>query len=538
MNKLIRSIEQTILDTHHCSKPILRKPAFQAIGHLLKVYGNLHRDLDSPAFAKFSDQALSQHLINFSQALEWCVRWIATECPNSTDASIDHWKTIDEQVISLFGWGMQYARLVGAHTAWSRGEMVANADKASRTITFSIKEKNPAVLLGQWTFSSLAGIRFSDAVPHDELQRVFRNWKQGYVNICPPEVPDIEFNADHPLCETVYQTARKMILPELSDHECLGKFSLGQYRRLYSVLFVHCYLLSELEDYCDRIYGDENNLGANVFQFSQQEMVEYLASLALIENETADAILGLLTFATDYSGSIASQPFVKTECGTVSLLARLFCNIEPSDSLPRALLRKSPKVYDAIVNRIEIENVTRIGESLEVHALAVRTHQRFSNGDKYITPDLLVFDKQTDDLLVADYKHSLSPLGPAEVANRTSDHRKHVDQVKRYVEFIKRCPSELHRVFGFDVIPKRFFGMVLYKSTMPLPAEPDEDVVVADWMSFKKLIGREPIFDLGRTIQRYQELANESFERLPWQVYSMDTIVGAWTYRHEYFAAD
>lgn len=538
MNELIRNIEQTVLDTHHYSKPIFRKPAFQAIGHLLKVYGNLHRDFDSPAFAKFSDQTLSQHVIIFSQALEWCVRWIATQCPNSTNASTDHWKTIDKQIISLLEWGVQYARLVCAHTAWSRGEMVADADKASQTITFSIKEKNPRVLLGQSTFLSLASARFSDAVPHDELQRVFRHWKHGYVNICPPEIPDIDFNADDPLCETVYQTARKMIVPELTDHECLGKFSLGQYRRLWSVLFVHCYLLSELEGYCDRKFGDENNLGSNVFQFSRQKMVEYLASLALIENESADAILELLTFATDYSGSIASQPFVMTECGTVSLLARLFCSVEPSDSLPRALLRKSPKVYDSIINRIEVENVTQIGESLGSHSLAVRTHQRLSNGGKYITPDLLVFDKQTDDLLVADYKHSLTPSGPAEVANRTSDHRKHVDQVKRYVEIIKRCPFELHRVFGFAITPKRFFGMVLYKSTMPLPAEHDEDVIIADWMSFRKLIVSEPIFDLGRTVKRYQELSNDSFERYPWQVYSMDTIVGAWTYRHEYFAAD
>jgi len=119
MEELIRQIERSVLDVHHRTQPLLRRPGFEAVGHLLKTYGGLHRERDSPTFVSLPSYTVNQNYIMFRMALEWCIHWIIKECPPRCNRSGEDWQVIDDEVLSLFKWGFEYSCLAVAHTAWS-----------------------------------------------------------------------------------------------------------------------------------------------------------------------------------------------------------------------------------------------------------------------------------------------------------------------------------------------------------------------------------------------------------------------------------
>ena len=154
---------------------------------------------------------------------------------------------------------------------------------------------------------------------------------------------------------------------------------------------------------------------------------------------------------------------------------------------------------------------------------------------------MLLYDKNANLLVVADYKHSMTPVGPAEVSNRSKDHLENLKQMKRYLDFFKRFPKTIESVFDSHAENLRIRAVLLYRSPMPIPVAADAEVVVADWTTFSSwislagAIAKQSGVDLDKALDSYVSASQFSSNNHDWKVETIETLVGEWKYIHEMF---
>ena len=537
----IREIEASVLDQAHQSQSLLNRHQSQAVGHLLKLYGGLHRD--SEHFLKLPLTTSKQHFNYFRMALEHCLRWTIAECPTGNETQTASFEVLDKEALELFSWGLEYSRIASDHVAWSRGELKATINESSKKIHFSLTHEDHSILIGQHTHDVLRGDEFRNEVPQDSLNQFFESWRTGFKMGAPPKIPDLEQEQFAALVDEIIPVSEILIFPELDGSEQIAAFSLNEFRRFYIALYANCWMYSELESYCDQTIGRENDLGSLILQTNEDDLLDYLVNISELSAPTVKAIVNLLTFDASFNATLTAQPFVKSNCGSLALLTRLFTHLLPQDMLARALIRSKSNVYDKLIDKIERQNVASIEANLRDAGLYVRSQLRFDQEDQKVTPDLLLYDENPNLLVVADYKHSMTPVGPAEVSNRIKDHAKNIEQMKRYLDFFTKFPETLEPIFGTKASSARIVALLLYRSPMPIPVKSDPLVLVADWTTFSTWISftceitNEHGFNLERAVRSYVDASQFSSNSLDWVVETIETNVGDWTYVHEQFVS-
>jgi hypothetical protein len=373
-------------------------------------------------------------------------------------------------------------------------------------------------------------------MPEPELRRLFDDWlsKVDLSWLRNHEgLPPFDRHPSSADCSRIMEWARKSILPELDDHRDLAGFSLGQLRDFWAHLFVECQLVARLEDHVDEAVGPENDLGSVMYQGPEADLAEYFSKGFGLDSHAVLSIIDCLAFDPQAPKStITNSPFVRTRCGTISLLCRRVVTLDPNLMVASALAKRSRKrIYESLINEIEQHNVIGIAAALRSAGFNVLAQVSVANDQgENICPDLIIYEPATKQVLILDYKHAIPPFGAGEVDNRLRDLDEWTGQVRRYLQFAEANRELILVRLACGQIAS-LDGMLLFRWPLAIPGVLQDDITYGDWASLSVAVRQVRGLAIN-DIRRFYRLPRDAEQTVrQWKVGEESVAVGEWTYR-------
>lgn len=333
----IRRVERELLDKEYSKFPLLRRDPTLAIGHLLKVVGDLWRDLGS---ARDSDQHGHRTLLELTlSGVGHCIRWINIFGTRELVLPPASWRSLDEEALDLLTWGTNYAQLTVDHVAWSRGLLEAHIDTANKVITFS----NSSDIDGKFLLDQRADYQTSlteviAACPTQEMQRDFGRWRRRFRVIEGGFDYDESLARSLPSYPAIVVWLKGYVLPGVDEEYDLGGYSLIEFLCFFATLFINCTFWCWLEDSLDHVLGEEHDFGSSMLLLEERSMHQWLERMSGLRPTSVRSIVGALTFDISRLGSVITrQPIVPSPDRHLVLLPRLIALSDPNRLLAGAM---------------------------------------------------------------------------------------------------------------------------------------------------------------------------------------------------------
>lgn len=478
----IRQVERTVLDTEYKKFRLLHRPDDLTIFHLLKLFGDGYRILPKTDSFNFY---MNRH-IWFKDSIDGlghCFRWISREPQHQIILPDSSPLTLNKDTAEFLKWGINYSKLFVAHVSWSRGLLSAQINEEKKEITFSYpNDFDKAFLATQYVAHYVLNKRSLNLIPLDQLNFGYIEWYKELVSQIIRGEFDINITKFKDTYDTVLSWLRTTIFPEIASNTDLKGYTLEDFRRFYAALYI-------LSFYTSRIENDLSFLDSHIFALSKSDMILRLSKLCDIRPENVGEILE--NFIFDYSkdhSSLTVQPFVQSKKGNVFLLLRLLRLVNPSETLATALVKgKKQKIYDPIITSLEkanLEIISRKFSKAGYQILKPEKEIKNTSGAK-ITPDLIIYDKSFNKLLIIDYKHFLIPVNSSDVGSKIKEGR---DQVRNYIKFIRNDKSSIEKLTGINKDNVEIYGVLLFRWPLAIPIEKDPLVHSVDWISLSNFL--------------------------------------------------
>lgn len=487
---LIWQVEREVLDQEHRRLALFCRRSPLAVGHLLKIYGDAIRDANRGVNTKtFVEARFKINMLGYG--LGHCLRWLLANQVASVVLPAERWEVLDREAAEFLGWGTTYALLANDRTAWKAGLITAAVDRSHKRITFDL----PAEADGRWfvqqveaqqtTIDERVGKRPDDILRADGIawlknSRVLRTGLQGDYKPRPPSI-----------IQAMEAWASRCVLPALDGGEDLNGFSLAQFRSFVSGLLPFCLYHCWFEDEADRQFGHTHPFGSQPMMLPQEKFVKWTSQISGLPEDAAKSIVEMLTFDPNrFHERITYRPFVVLADQTVLTSPRLWGLLDLERLLVGSLNASGRKpVYDHLINQIEAQHVSEIAAFLGRFAgLRIACQRSFQANETKITPDFVIWEPDSDRILVMDYKHTMEASGPVEVGNRLRDFSKWTKRAGDYKAFFSRNWGVLKDEFGrtLNQAPAAIDGLILSRWPLALPVAVRGDVAVADWSGFQQ----------------------------------------------------
>jgi hypothetical protein len=538
---IIRNVEATILDQKHKQFMLMHRPNDIAIPHLLKVLGHIDRtlisELNDESFLR--QRAFMQTVLS---AAGHCLRWLSTSSSNIVLLRNASWKKLDEEALDLLGWGISYSQLAADHVAWSRGLLTGKADQRNKIISFEPPDNlDSSFLASQSIAEETLAESFFKEFPYESLRGGFQVWLRQFKLTSVMDSNMWHVEQDGRAYEAASSWTEMVVWPELLNETDLEGYTLGDFRRLYTSLFLVAQYCAWAEDAIDSTQGPENEGGSIVFNDSESRIVHWLSEISGVEQSSVHNILCDLIFDTnDFHSSLANQPFVRSKSRQIFLLARLLPLLEPSRMISGALLKgKKKKVYERVVNTLEQSNLDMIESYIKNLGLAVfREKKIFANSNFEVEPDFLLLDKERKELLIIEYKHTLTSIGPSEVVSKVKtleEGKGGIKQVQKYLAILKQntFPLDGHNIAPADGY--QIYGLLLFRWPMVLPLKTPPDMNIIDWISLKEILSWTDGISISHLIDLINKRPDLPLNPKGWKQDAFEIKVDEWTYKHTIF---
>jgi hypothetical protein len=390
---------------------------------------------------------------------------------------------------------MSYSMLFLDHVAFSKGALFAETNKAEKTITFSYPPDLDVTFLTTQLFSNQKAYKvFREQIPLNKIQNDYKTWAS-LIRFDGRGFHISENLVKHTTAYTIIMDwLNDKLWPELLDTTLLNKYKLEDFKKFYAALFINCQYWCWLEEEFDSRFGLENALGSGPIRLSDIEIINRLSEMSGVTKNSIKAILKDLTFdVSNIHSNLLYQPFVHSNSGKIYSLPRLIIKTDPARLLSGALNKgKGQKVYDGIVQTLEQSSLDFIETQFKILKLTVLREQSLKNekGEK-ITPDFIVFDERNRELLIADYKHALTPFGPSEVYYKIKEVKKGLKQIQRYLNFVKENYPILQKLIDNLDSTVKIYALLLFRWPMPIPINKTQDIEIIDWFSVKKRLNKK-----------------------------------------------
>jgi hypothetical protein len=199
---------------------------------------------------------------------------------------------------------------------------------------------------------------------------------------------------------------------------------------------------------------------------------------------------------------------------------------------------KRRKTYESIVETLERQNVEKIALRWSECGYTALKHRQFTapDGEK-LSPDLVICRKDENFVLIADYKHALPPLNPAQVDEKVQELSGWLEQVRNYKSIFSANPE---LIFGTPNGPKNailFDCMLIFRWPMALPVEQPSDVAFADRRTLEHNLAKRPIPPLSLIADFYRKLRYRLPDGAQWITSHEEICVGDWIYRHPFLGS-
>jgi hypothetical protein len=428
---------------------------------------------------------------------------------------------------------MQYYRLSIDHILWSRNMLQANLDVTNKVVKFSaFSNFDSAFLLAQHSDNQRALETLHNALPIQELQRDFERWQRHF------KVVDGGFSfaedvarqlASYPAVLHWLETG---VLPGIQANEDLGGYSLDEFRRFLAALFINCNFWMWVEDGFDELFGSEHDFGTSMLTLPDSAMMQYLQRMSGLRIDVVKAIVRVLTYdASNFHASLTNQPFVQSADKRLFLLPRLIALSNPGRMLVGAMNKGvSRQVYDKLIESLSQVALAEIASVFQGLGLEVWQEKKIpSNQRKFLTPDLIVLDRAKGELLVADYKHSLSPVGPSEVVYKLAELEKGLKQVRSYLSVMSTPANWSTEIQSLEI--NKIMGLLIFGYPMVIPMRVDPEIVVVNKFSLYEQLTPQLFTTLSSLIDWAKTRPELAFQPGRLREYEWEVRVSDWTYK-------
>lgn len=538
--EVLRRIEHDILDPHFKTFALPFRAERDAIVAVLRVYGQVLRDLRAGRLKDRSSDAKAHTANEGLRGLAHCVRWIA-ECSTKhlcvPSPSPD---VLKGEALELLRWGVSYDALWNHHSAFSRGLIGIRVNESDRTISFlPDTEVDPRFFCSQIEAKKADDERRAKFRPEDRLAELSKEW---FCSVSPAggglRFDDAAIRRSGAI-EIASAWMDKVCLPELSEATALSGYSVGDLRRLLGTIYVYTLYITRLEDCSDDQPLDGVTIDAQPIVRPRERLVEWLADLSGVGRGSVDEIVATLTFDTrDPHVTMAQQPFVVSEDGDVFLLPRMIQLLDLPWTYVGAINRTKAgrRVYDRVINEIEENGVRFLTDEMRRRFpggwnIASKPTFTLANGST-ITPDIVLLSTSDHEVLVADVKYAAPPFGPGNVHRDIEEMGKWIAKMSHYVDSLRSEPGVLAQHFtelppGAEVA---VFGLILVRWPLPVPVTFPPGICAVDWPSLNNHLTQRGICAaelIGWARSRPDAEVAQQFVWKPKQI-----SVGEWTYRY------
>jgi hypothetical protein len=524
---LIREIECSVLDEEYKRFPLFREAADVATKHLLRSV--LHLLRDSAGVFKDDPRGAHRWFAQLLAAFSHCLRWVHATCPTaqtSSSSSSDH---RDEAALQLLlDWGMSYVLLAADHIAWTQGLLPARADLLRREITFGPVPAPDLVSFARQHADDLPWWKQQVSLfPSASFVKLFNEWQRH----AQWTERGLEFDPSFVLRHAEFPAMRNwqdaILFPSLPGSLSLGSYSLGDMRHFLAAVMTTSDCIRTLEDEVDKAVGPTNAMGSWIFDLSFAEAVDWMMAATGLGPAEVSAILGdLIGDLRRFHFSITTTPIIRTSAGRLWIGHRLLADLHPTQAVARVLTAGSgARRYDYVSTLLESTELERIASTFRHAGLKVLKEETFvDKAGRKLTPDLIIWDPPSTDVLILDFKNSLAAYGAAEVANRVREYRKGILQVERYLEAFRTNQELLKPHIPSDRHALRFTAGLLFLVPMPLPIPKHREIFYDNWFGMSRRLHSESRNLLDRLIPKDDESPKVS-------EISQEIKVADWTYR-------
>jgi hypothetical protein len=532
--ELIWQVERDVLDQQHRQLDLFRRRSPLAVGHLLKVYGDGIRDVNRGVDTRtFVEARFKVNMMGYG--LGHCLRWLLENQVTSVVLPAERWEVLDREAAEFLGWGTAYSLLANDRTAWKANLITAEVDQARKRITFGL----PAAADGCWfvqqieaqqaTIDERVGDRPDETLRADciawvgDSQLLQSGGLQGDYRRRPRTV-----------AQAMEAWVSRSVLPTLDGSEDLTGFSLTQFRMFVSSLLPFCLYHCWFEDEADRRFGQTHPFGSQPMMLAGGRFLKWTCEVSGLSEDAAKAIIEMLTFdPSRFHERVTYRPFVVLADQTLLTSPRLWGLLNLERLLVGALNASGRKrVYDHLINQIETSQVKEIAAFLRRCAGWKLACQRsFHAGGVTITPDFVIWEPDSDRILVIDYKHAMEASGPVEVTNRLSDFSKWIKRLGEYKAFFSGNWSVLKDEFGRTLkqVPAAIDGLILSRWPLALPVAECGNIAVADWGGFQRFSSTDEGCGIGLLLE-WAAIRPEIQRPNQVIVVPQEIHVGDWTY--------
>lgn len=535
MEKTIRFVEREILDKEYARFKILHRDRNLATGHILKIAGDFWRD---EGRSQRTDRLpVKIGLDVMLGGLSHCVRWITTSQQKQIRLPKATWRELDQEALDFLVWGMQYHSISVDHILWSRNMLLANVDTTTKTIKFSpFSDFDIIFFLSQQSDQQHALKVLHNTLPVQQLRQDFQHWRKHF------KIVDGGFDFAEDLVRQlesypkVINWLEASVLPSVEPDQDLGGYSLDEFRRFFAALFLNFKFLTLVEDGFDDIFGAEHDFGTTMLTLPKSAMMRYLQHMSDIKVESVEAIITALTFdVSNFHASLLNQPFVETSNKHLFILPRLIALANPGRLLVGAMNKGvGRQMYDKLIETLSRAMLSEISSAFRNLGLEVWQETKItSDTGKFITPDLIVLDRSRGELLVADYKHSISPIGPAEVVNRLAELKKGLNQVRGYLSAMQRPANWPIQAKPLQI--NKVAALLIFGYPMAIPIHTDPKISVVNRISLYEQLTQQHFTTLSDLVRWARIRPELPFQRGMLKERELEFRVSDWTYKRSIY---
>lgn len=537
--KKIRWFESEILDKEYLKYSCLKYDEEIVIPHLLKVFGDIERDELQILKRGYSNPNLTWLLVKMLLGIGQAVRWINLTPKTTQFISEGSYKAADDMAAELLISAIDYYRISQEFVAWSRGLIKAEIDEEKKIIRFSPPNGYDfhQLMLNDFQFHTQA--QDLDIFPYNEALTEFRNWFKGIDLFNPPLAASMDWTValESKILPIFLEKLDAIILPECSPETDLAGYTLKEYRKFYALLSINFHFIRWSENIIDQIQ-EENPFGSNPIRMEQEEAYLFYSIITDLSPGVVKAIITDLTFDhRNFHTSLLIQPFVRSRNNQLYILPNSFPMVDANRMLTGALNKGVKKpVYDRLINKIEQQQLNGLVDLFTGLGMQVIKERNVKVMGRVFSPDLIVVDRNSRQILIIDYKHFLSPLGASEVHYRMKEIDKAIIQVNNYQKFIP-ASHFIQDLIKNDVPDFNFTGMILFNSPMAVPMPAIFDILISDLFSLKQLINQFNA-DISAVIAQIKTPFKPGFEKEKFNFYDEAIAVSDWKVIFQLYATE
>lgn len=532
-------MEENILDEEYKRYKLIYRPEELGLSYLLQLLGDIWRRLGSEYGTELSYFQTSNTLGTSINGVGHCVRWLNKELSFEITLPDAERETLFEETSSLLIWSQNYSKLCQDHVAWSKKLMNAEVDESKRKVYFypntvidqhfMFKEKISEETL--WD-------SYIAKQPMAELKNGFKRWiNESNIKGQLLEVSEEEELFQHELSK-VLEWLEDVVFPDVAPETDFMGYTLSQFRKLFAALFINCQYYTWYEDSLDRSVGYEQAVGSKPICLSASEMEQWLSEISGVNiTVTRAIIMDLLFDKRNFHSNLTNQPFVKSNRGNIFVLPRLIVNIDPERMLAGAINKSHKKrVYAKLINVLEQKSLFHIENKFKLKGMYCLREQSFvNNRGLKITPDLTLYNMESKQIVLIEYKHFLRPTGTSEVINKISEYEKGMKQLQNYIDFIKDDVNILSPWINNLDESYEIYGLFLSKWPMPIPINTTNCPMVGSWTAIEGQLENGTYSSLPEMINfLISHKTNHGIEGTIEPV-SHDIQVSNWTYSRIYY---